>query len=113
MIAILFEWRMVEPDQWRRLIAELDWQDKVQNGTAMFEAGRSTGRAVVIDVWQTLEALEYFLSSVLARRLVSIGLPQPLMKAWSLSGSDRDAASVNNLALRKSLELSMVHAVRN
>lgn len=113
MIAILFEWRLIEPVQWQQLVKDLDWLAKIEDGTALFDSDRPGSRAIVIDVWQSLEALESFLVSVLARTLVDIGLPQPTMKAWSLSGYASQAASINNLALRKSLERSMHFVVRN
>jgi hypothetical protein len=67
---------------------------------------------MVIDVWQSLEALESFLCSVLSSSLVNVGLAQPMMKAWSLAGSASQAANVNNLALRKSLARSMQNVIR-
>jgi hypothetical protein len=113
MVACLFEWSGVSLKQFHQLLAELSWTEKLSDGTALYDAVNPQRRLLVINVWDSVDALELFLRTQLSRSLTRVGLSRPMMKAWSLSGAPEQASRVNNQMLIDILSRSLYATAEN
>lgn len=84
MLACLYEWLQVYPEQYQLLLSELNWGKKIPAGMITYDATRKSGRLLVVDVWESREALDIYMQTVFCRVLTRAGLPRPATKYWSL-----------------------------
>lgn len=91
-IACLFEWSRISEMQQLAVLAKLERSGNANSVNAVYDGGSFA----VVGVWESAEALDLFVSSCFSQFLAQIGLPQPVIKTWSLSGEasgDQKAAA--------------------